>query len=160
MAGAAIPNPQQGPQAPPLTDKQKQDWNQFIDFTEKEGFKGNPILDDRDKHLGLYLMQKYKSMNPKSTITYNDVPRVQQELLDYKSHLVNQYKQGLIAPSDTIKNPETDIMPDLSPRDGWLGSKTSSHKFPVAQATNADKSTTNYGTNTAAFDQDRLAKQK
>lgn len=144
---------------PPLTDNQKQDWNQFIDFVDKQGLKGNLILDDKDKGLGMYLMQKYKSLNPKATISYQDVPRVQQTLQDYKATLVDQYKKGLIAPTDSIKNPETDIMGGLSPVDGWLGSKTSSYKFPVAQATNADKSATNYGTNTQAFDKDRLAKQ-
>jgi hypothetical protein len=144
---------------PPLTDKQKQDWNSFLDFVDKEGFKGSPALDDKDKGLGMYLMQKYRSLNPKVTISYQDVPRVQQALQDYKSTLVDQYKKGLIAPTDSIKNPETDIMGGISPVDGWLGSKTSSYKFPVAQATNADKTATNYGTNTAAFDKDRLAKQ-
>lgn len=51
-------------------------------------------------------------------------------------------------------------MGGISKVDGWLGSKTSSYKFPTAAATNTNQSVTNYGTNTQAFDKDRLAKNK
>lgn len=144
---------QQPPQVPPLTVKQKTDWNNFIDFVDKEGFKGNALLDAKDKNIGLYLMQKYKSQNPQTTVTYIDVPRVQQELQDYRNNLVGQYKKGLISNSG-IKS-EDEIMPGLSQVDGWLGSKTSQHKFPVAQATtvvNGKSTTKDFGTDIAAFD--------
>lgn len=149
-----------GPQVPPLTPQQKADWNNFLDFTQKEGYMGNPILDDRNKNLGNYLMQKYRALNPHATITYNDVPRVQQELQDYRNNLVNQYKSGH-AVMDDIKS-EDEIMPGLSPADGWLGSKTSSHRFPVAALTvnnNGKVATTNYGTDTQKYDAD-MAKLK
>lgn len=145
---------------PPLSNQQKNDWNRFIDFTDQQGYKGNPLLDERDKNLGLYLMQKYQSLNPKTSITYQDVPRVQAELQDYRNHLVDLYKSGK-ASVDGIKS-EDEIMPDLSPVDGWLGSKTSSHKFPVANMTqnnNGAVSTTNYGTDTQKYDAD-MAKLK
>lgn len=164
MAGAAIPNQPLAPQpqtvqVPPLNTQQKNDWNNFIDFVDKQGYKGNPVLDDRNKQLGLFLMQKYKSLNPKTSVTYQDVPRIQQELQDYRNTLVGQYKKGLVAPDESVKT-EADIMPNLSPVDGWLGSKTSSHKFPVAVATNAQGQTQNFGTNVQAYDQARLANKK
>lgn len=148
------PQVQTAPQVPPLSDKQKQDWNSFLDFVDKEGYKGNPILDDKNKQLGLYLMQKYRSLNPKATITYQDVPRIQGELQAYRNNVVNQWKAGKI---QTDAKSEDEIMPGLSPVDGWLGSKTSSHKFPTAVVTNTTDGkslTTNYGTNVAAFDKD------
>lgn len=139
---------------PPLTNQQKQDWNGFLDFVDKQGYKGNPVLDDRNQQLGSYLMQKYRSLNPKATITYQDVPRVQSELNQYRTNLVNQWKAGKVAPMEGV-NTEADIMPGLSSVDGWLGSKTSSHKFPVAIATNSDGSKQNYGVDVAAYDKAR-----
>lgn len=146
--------PTGGVPVPPLTNQQKQDWNGFIDFVDKSGYKGNPVLDDRNQQLGSYLMQKYRSLNPKATITYQDVPRVQSALQEYRTNLVNQWKAGKVAPMEGVKT-EADIMPQLSEVDGWLGSKTSSHRFPVAVATNADGTKTNYGVNTAAYDKER-----
>ena len=49
-----------------------------------------------------------------------------------------------------MKSPD-EIMAGLSPVDGWLGSQTSSHKYPVAMLTN-NGVTQNFGTNTAAYD--------
>lgn len=142
------PQQQAAPQVPPLSDKQKQDWNSFLDFIDKEGFKGNPVLDDKDKQLGLYLMQKYRSQNPKATITYQDVPRVQAELQQYRNGVVNQWKAGKI---QTDAKSEDEIMPNLSKIDGWLGSKTSSYKFPTANLNNNGK-VINYGTDIKSYD--------
>jgi hypothetical protein len=141
--------PAQPPTPPPLTNQQKTDWNSFLDFTDKEGYKGNPILDDRSKQLGQYLMQKYRTLNPKATITYDDVPRVQQSLQDYRNQVVQKWRADhSVMP---VKS-EDEIIPGLSDVDGWLGSKTSSHKFPVGGITNTDGSIQQYGTNTAAYD--------
>ncbi len=139
---------------PPLSNTQKSQWNAFIDFMDKQGYKGNPVLDNRDQNLGQFLFDKFKSATPGIQITYQDVPRVQSELQDYRSHLVNQYKQGKIAATPDIKS-EADIMAGLSPVDGWLGSKTSTHKFPVATVNNSDGTQTNYGVNTASYDKAR-----
>lgn len=138
----------------PLTPVQKQQWNLFQDYMQKNGLAGNPALDDRNKGLGQYYFQQFAAHTPGFSLTYQDVPRVQQELQDYRANLVNQYKAGKIAPSDDIKS-EADIMGNLSPVDSWLGSKTSSSRFPVATATNSQGQTTNYGTDVSAFDQAR-----
>lgn len=143
--------PQQQPQqqpTPKLTPRQKLEWNNFLDFMDKSGYKGSPVLDERDKNLGKFLFDKYKSMTKGVTLDYRDVPRVQQELQDYRTDLVNKYKKGLVQADSSVKT-DADIMPNLSQVDGWLGSKTSSHKFPVAigtQNVNGAVKTTNYGT--------------
>jgi len=142
-----------GTPIPPLTDQQKIQWNRFIDFMDKEGYKGSDQLDNRDTNMGKFLFQKFKSKNPDVTITYDDVPRVQADLQNYRQHLINQYKSGkMVDKNNDIKDPDKEIMPGLSQVDGWLGSKTSSYKFPTAAATNLDQTVTNYGVNTGAYD--------
>lgn len=146
----ATPAPQ-----PPLSDKQKMEWNRLIDFMDKEGYKGSEHLDNRDTNLGKFLFQKFQAQNPDVTIRYEDVPRVQTELQNYRQHLIQQFKDKKMQASTEIKDPEKEIMPGLSKVDGWLGSKTSSYKFPTAVATNAQGQQTNYGVNTEQFDKDR-----
>ena len=144
-----------GPGTPPLTVKQRQDWNRFIDFMDKSGYKGSKDLDNRDTNLGRFLFQRFKSQNKDVGLTYEDVPRVQQELQDYRNLLLQQFKGGKIKP-EGMKDPEKELMPGLSAVDGWLGSKTSSYKFPTAVATDAQGQTTNYGVNTESYDQARM----
>jgi|SRR6185312_1137503 len=141
------------PPGPPLTLKQKQDWNQFVDYIDKVGYKGSPLLDNKDKKLGSQLMDEYRKINPNFSLTYDNVPDVQQGLLDYRNGVIDDYKKGKVSVPG-IKSPD-EIMPGLSPADGWLGSKTSSYKFPGATMTqniNGVQKTTNYGLNTAAYD--------
>jgi len=149
-------------QPPPgLTPLQRAHWNMFVDYLDKQGVKGSPLLDQRDKNLGQYYFQKFASTNPGLSITYNDVPKIQQELQDYRANLINQWKAGKIQ-GDGIKT-EDDIMPNLSGVDGWLGSKTSSYKYPTASATvtqNGKTTKVDYGTNTEAFDNANLKKDE
>lgn len=142
------------PALAPLTPTEKIQWNQYIDFMQKQGMKGNPALDNQNQNLGQFYFNRFKSSTPGISLTYQDVPRIQNDLNNYRTTLVDQYKKGLIVPDDSVKS-EADIMPGLSKTDGWLGSKTSSYKFPVAMATNAQGQTTNYGVNTQAYDQAR-----
>lgn len=144
-----------GTPIPPLTNKQKQDWNMFIDFMDKQGYKGKPELDDRNTDFGRYMFQKFAAHTPGVTITYADVPRVQKEIQDYRNNLIQQYKAGKLEAGYEIKDPETDIMPGVSKIDGWLGSKTSSYKFPTAVAVGSDGKPVNYGVDVAAYDKDR-----
>lgn len=140
--------------SPQLTPKQRQDWNSFIDYLDKSGYKGNPMLDDRDKKLGQFLFEKYRHETPGVTITYQDIPRIQQSMQDIRKDAVNMYKTGK-AQFD-VKS-EDEIMPNISAVDGWLGSKTSSHKFPVAVATvnnQGNVTTTNYGTDMERYNKE------
>src|SRR5260370_878036 len=125
-----------GTPIPPLTNAQKMMWNQYIDFMDKQGMKGNAELDNRDKKLGEFYFNRFKAQNPAVTLNYADVPRVQADLQNYRNNLISQWK------SDKMQAPgiksEDEIMPGMSSVDGWLGSKTSSYKFPVAVATNVD----------------------
>lgn len=134
----------------PLTTVQKQNWNNFIDFLDKSGYKGSADLDNRDTELGKMLLAKYNAANPKAQIQYEDVPSVQNELQQYRQSLINSWKSGQ-SQGDGIKSVD-DIMPGLSKVDGWLGSKTSSYKFPTAVVTHTDGSKQNFGVNTDLYD--------
>lgn len=141
-------------QPPPgLTPAQKASWNKFIDFVAMQNMANNPILDQRNKQVGMSLLQKFNFANPKDALPTDIIPTVQQSLQDYRTDLVGQWKAGKIK-SDEVKK-EDDIMPNLSVVDGWPGSKTLSHKFPVAKQTvvqNGVQTVKDYGTDTQGFD--------
>lgn len=153
LIAAASQGMQLVPEDPALTPQAKSKWNQFVDYLDKSGYKGNALLDDRNKGLGVRLMNQYKNINPSFDLNYEQVKQVQQELQDYRSKVVQDYKAGKVK-IDGIKSPD-EFMADLSPADGWLGSKTSSHKFPVAMLTKTDPTgtqTQNFNTDIAAYD--------
>lgn len=136
-----------------LTPAQKSSWNKFIGFVEANNMKGNPILDQRNKQVGLSLLQRFNLANPKDALPTDIVPRVQQELQDYRTNLVNQWKAGRVAPIEGVKT-EDDIMPNLSKVDSWPGSKTLSSRFPTAVLTNLDGSKKDYGTDIESYTKD------
>ena len=140
-----------------LTTQEKQNWNKFLDFVEANGMKNNPILDQRNKGVGLSLLQKFNFANPKNALSMDIVPRVQQDIHDYRDSLIKQWKAGKIEATPDIKS-EADIMPQISPVDGWPGTKTLSHRFPVATATIKTPEgtvTKDYGVDTQVYDKDR-----
>lgn len=117
----------------PVSVPEKQNWNKFIDFVDQQGFKGNAALDKRDTSLGMALIQKFNKLNPDNALPNDIVSRVQQEIQNYRNNIVNQWKSGK-AIIDNVKS-EDEIMPNISPVDGWPGSKTLSHYFPTATLT-------------------------
>lgn len=147
----------QDPTPKGLTPEQKANWNKFIDYVGSHKMTGNPILDQRDKQVGLGLLAKYNMENPKNALPTDIVPKVQQDLQDYRTNLVKQWKSGKVQATPDVKS-EADIMPTISKVDGWPGTLTLSHKFPVAQATittPSGKATKDYGTDVGKFDKDK-----
>jgi len=129
----------------PLGNDQRMQWNSFLDYLKQKGMQGNPALDNRDTGLGQKLMEEYRAQNPHFTLTYDQVPAVQSDLQNYRQSLIQKWKANPAAAPD-VKS-EDEIMGGISPVDGWLGSRTSSYRYPVA-AFNGQ----NYGTNTSAYD--------
>jgi len=131
----------------PLTPEQKARWNRFIDFVQEQ--KVNPaVLDQRNKQVGLGLLQKFNMTFPKDALPLEIIPQVQTDLQNYRTNLISQWKSGKIAPIEGVKT-EADIMPNISPVDSWPGSKTLSSRFPIAKTDTKD-----YGTNVDQFDKD------
>lgn len=145
----------------PLTPAEKANWNKFVEFVSAQKMTNNPVLDQRNKQVGMSLLQKFNYANPSNSLDTNIIPRVQQDLQNYRSGLVNQWKAGKIQ-SDAKS--ENEIMPNISLVDGWPGTKTLSSKFPSAQVTVTTPTGTtvkDYGLNTDQFDKDRgLASNK
>jgi hypothetical protein len=137
--------------AKPLTNEEKGVWNEFVDYLDKQGYKGSTALDNRNMALGQNLLNKFNSVRSGAKINYEDISRIQSELQDYRAQLVDKWKKGL-AQSDQVKT-ENDIMPGLSKVDNWLGSKTSSYKFPTAVLKSSDGSVQNFGTDVNKYDQ-------
>lgn len=139
----------------PLDDNTKNKWNKFLDFVEANKMKGSPLLDQRNKSVGMTLLQKFNMNNPKDALPLDIIPKVQQSLQDYRNNLVNQWKAGKMQAD--IKSPD-EIMSGISPVDGWPGTKTLSSRFPTASVTIVTPDSTtkkNYGTDTQKFDTDR-----
>lgn len=134
----------------PLTPDERNQWNSYLDFLQTKGMKGSPALDNRDTGLSQQLFNQYKTQNPHFSLTYDRVPDVQNDLQTYRQGLVNQWTANPSVAPD-VKKPD-DIMAGLSPVDGWLGSKTSSWKYPGAAIKLSNGSVVNYGTDTGAYD--------
>lgn len=145
--------PQQPTPPAKLTPEQKTNWNKFIDFVNTQKMAGSLLLDQRNKQVGMGLLQKFNFANPQNALDLGIVPKVQQELQDYRANIVNQWKSNPQTIPDAKS--ENEIMPNLSPVDGWPGSKTLSKKFPTAQMTiqtPQGSTVQNYGTDTDKFD--------
>lgn len=135
----------------PVSNGQKAEWNSFLDYLKQRGMQGNAALDNRNTNLGQKLMEEYRSQNPHFTLTYDQVPQIQADLQSYRQGLLQKWRAGKASPMEGMAN-ENQLMPNLSAVDGWLGSKTSSYKFPNASLTNSDGSVQNFGVNTGAYD--------
>lgn len=143
---------------PKLTPAQRSQWNQFIDFVEMQKMAGNPALDQRNKNVGLMLLNKFNMANPKMQITPDIIPVVQQEIQDYRNAALQKIKAGQAA----YDGKEEDFMPNLSVVDGWPGTKTLSTRFPGATltvATPTGTTTKSYGQDTESYDRD-MARNK
>lgn len=133
------------PQLQPLNNDERVQWNGFLDYLNKKGVQGSPMLDNRNTALGQQLMEEYRAQNPHFSLNYNQVPQVQNDLQNYRQGLVKQWQSNpKVAPG--VKSAD-DIMGGISPVDGWLGSKTSSYRYPVAALNNQ-----NFGTDVAKYD--------
>lgn len=151
--------PVSAPSEKTLPIEKKQAWNTFVDYLDQLGYKGNAALDNRNTNLGQQLMAKFNADHPNMPLSYADVPVVQSELQNYRQSLVNKW-QGGQASADGVKSAD-DIMPGLSKVDGWLGSKTSSYKFPTASITNQTTGQKQqFGLNTDLYDKAMQAKNK
>lgn len=145
------PKPQQPPK---LTPAQKEAWNRFIDFVATQKMAGHPSLDQRNKNVGMGLLQAFNLKNPDYALPLEIVPVVQKELNDYRNEALAKWKAGKAIIEGVEK--EEDFMPGLSQVDGWPGTKTLSSKFPGATLTR----TTSEGTEVKKFGTDHEAYNK
>jgi hypothetical protein len=138
---------------PPLSTKFKNEWNGLTDWMAKKGYAGNPKLDVRTSSLGKDYMNQYMKEAKTTQLSPDSVTRVQQELQDYRTTALKKVKEGKAMLSDGTN--ENNFMTDLSPVDGWPGTKTLSRKFPAAslmKSTPKETTIKHFGVDTKAYD--------
>lgn len=117
----------------PLNPVQRKNWNDFLDYLQKEGIGGDTKLDKRDQTIGLQYLQKYNKENPDKAVSAEQVPFVQYEQYmlrkgdsfpGLKPEELNYIRKGL--------NPAY-MARQVSDVDSWLGSVTSRSYYPTAR---------------------------
>lgn len=110
-----------------ITNAVRQEWNNFVDFLDQRGLKGNPELDKGD--LSQRLLSQYIRENPMTPLRPEMVKDIQGDFANYRGYALNKIRQnkGVLAPGVTEEN----FMADLSKLDNWPGSFTTKHKFPM-----------------------------
>jgi len=124
-----------GGEDPPqsLTPQQRREWNAYIDFLDKKGYKGSPLLDKKETGLATGLFNQFKKENPNTTISLDHVKAVQSEM-----EALAQNVRGFEARRG---NPNADkLMQGTSKIDNWPGRKTTSFKFPDMDKTTYNNS--------------------
>ncbi len=107
----------------PLTQQQRQEWNDYVSWLEKKGYKGSPLLDKKDTGLATGLFNQFKKERPNISLSLDHVKSVQSEM-ENLANAVRGFEARRGNPN--AKN----IMQGTSKVDGWPGSKTTSFKFP------------------------------
>ena len=116
-----------------LTPQQRKEWNAYVDWIDKKGYKGSPLLDKKDTGLASSLFNQFKKENPNTTISLDHVKAVQSEMETLANSARNfEARRG---------NPNAqNIMQGVSKVDGWPGSRTTSFKFPDMDKTTYNNS--------------------
>ena len=116
----------------PLSVVQRKNWNDFLDYLQKEGVGGSKDLDKRDQTLGLTYLNKYNKENPDKAIDPGMIDDIQYDQYQLrkgdsfpglKPEELNYVRKGL--------NP-TYLSRPVSDVDSWLGSLTSREYYPTA----------------------------
>lgn len=125
----------------PLNLVQRKNWNDFLDYLQKEGVGGSAKLDQRDQTLGLNYLNKYNKENPDKAIDPKLIDDIQYEqyqlrkgdsFAGLKPEELAYVRKGL-QPA-YLNRPISDV-------DNWLGSLTSREYYPSAhRGTNTEGS--------------------
>jgi len=117
-----------------VNDKLRKDWNEYISFLEKKGYKGHPALDKND--LGGKMIDLYRKENPSTSVSREKIKDIQQEFVKYRNHQLEKIKKGEGAFAQGTN--ETNFLKHLSVVDGIAGQRTTSFSFPSAYLTSFD----------------------
>jgi hypothetical protein len=125
----------------PLTLVQRKNWNDFLDYLQKEGVGGSADLDKRDQTLGLQYLSKYNKENPDKSIDPKLIDDIQYEQYQLrKGDSFGTMKPEELAYVRKGLNPAYMTRP-ISEVDNWLGSLTSREYYPTAhRGTNTEGS--------------------
>jgi hypothetical protein len=143
--------PMPPPNYTPLSVQQRNDWNAFLDYLANEKIGGSAELDKRDMSLGLTYLNKYKKINPKTTITPDLIPNVQ-----YDQYLLRKGDSFNGLTPEQMKYMRNGLNPaylarEVSPVDSWLGSITSKLYYPQARRGDNHGNSYNFGTDIESY---------
>lgn len=110
-----------------ITNQNRQDWNNYIDYLKTKGLAGNPLLDKGG--FGVQVLQDYIKNNPNTSLTVDMVKPIQSDFSNYRNFALDQVKQNKAAFAPNTN--ETNFMTELSKLDNYGGSLTTKHKFPL-----------------------------
>ncbi len=117
-----------------VNDKLRRDWNEYILFLEKKGYKGHPALDKND--LGGKMIDLYRQQNPTTSLSREKIKDVQTEFSKYRDYQLNEIKNKRAAFGAGAN--ENNFLKNLSVIDGIAGQRTTSFSFPSAYLTSFD----------------------
>jgi hypothetical protein len=118
---ADIRNTSKKDDPPPLTPKQRQDWNTYVDWLDKKGMKGHPDLDKKD--ISFQYLDQFIKENPSTSLSRDTVKPIQDEMTNLAIN-----SRALAARKN---DPNADkLMQGTSISDGIPGSRTTRFKFP------------------------------
>lgn len=113
----------------PVDNKIRTDWNDFLKFIDKKGYRGKPELDKGGK--GYQLFDEYVKSTPGTSLSREVLPVIRKELLNYRNWALEQNKStapgaGRLAPGVTEDNFMKHVV---------LNEKTSDPNYPGSNLT-------------------------
>lgn len=113
-----------------VTEQEQKDWNDYVDWLEKNNIKSHPDLDkgEGEDHNGLKVLNQYIKLHPNTTLSSDMVPHIQKAFSDLRNNYLKAVKQGKAAFTEGTN--EKNFLTDLSSVNGLPGSKTTKYKFP------------------------------
>lgn len=72
------------PKYKPVPSTKRKEWNDYLDYLQKEGIGGSKDLDDPAKNMGASSLEKYKKENPHVSLTKEDIPNIQYEQQQFR----------------------------------------------------------------------------
>lgn len=79
------------PNATPITNKVRGDWNKYNEWLGSKGLKGSSLLDKGG--LGYKYFDEYIKQNPNTSLSRDTLPMVRQELLKYRQWVLDESKK-------------------------------------------------------------------
>lgn len=77
---------------PPVDNKVRTDWNQYLSWLDKKGVRGKPDLDKGGA--GYAMFDQYVKENPSTSLSRETLPVIRKELLNYRNWVLDQNKNG------------------------------------------------------------------
>lgn len=113
---------------PPITNKIRQGWNDYISWLKSKGLAGDASLDKNG--LGVKMINQYRKENPDTPITPDLVTPIQKDFGKYRQYALKQIDDGEAMLDPHSGATKENFMKGLSIVDGIPGQRTTSFSYP------------------------------